>query len=79
MAVIRCAFLLPGNGEGLTWVAPCDDVDVAFKVDGSNVVVDRDIRPVFSQDGLAELVSLAEGNCPKRSGAFESKAEPSDS
>jgi hypothetical protein len=34
---------------------------------------------VFFEDGLAELVSLAEGNGPKRSGSFESEAEPADS
>jgi hypothetical protein len=33
---------------------------------------------MLSEDGLAERLSLAEGNCPKRSGSFESKTEPSD-
>jgi len=78
VAVIRCAFLLPGNGEGLAWIAPCDDVDVAFKVDGSDVVVDRDVGPVLSQDSLAEGVLLTECDCPKSSRCFESEAEPSD-
>ena len=78
MAVIRCAFLLPGNGKGLAWVAPCDDVDVAFKVDGSNVVVDRDVGPMLSQNSLAEGVLLTECDCPKSSCCFESEAKPAD-
>jgi hypothetical protein len=33
---------------------------------------------VFAEDALGVGVLLTEGNCPKRSGSFKSKAEPSD-
>jgi hypothetical protein len=80
IAVIVCASPLPGNGEGLARETAADEVNssISICVDGSNVVVDRCVGPVLSQDGLTEGVLLAEGDCPKRSGSFESEAEPSD-
>jgi hypothetical protein len=80
ISVILCASPLPGNGEGLARKTPADEVNSSKSicVDGSDVVIDRDVGPVLSQDGLAELVLLTKGNCPKRSGSFESKAEPAN-
>jgi hypothetical protein len=62
----------------LAWVTARDDVAVAFPIKSFDVVKNRDIGPVFSQNGLAEFVLLTEGNCPKSSGSFEAKAESSD-
>ena len=33
---------------------------------------------MLSQDGLAKVVLLTKGNCPKSSGCFKSEAETSD-
>jgi len=78
VAVIRCAFLLPGNGEGLAWVAACDDINFPPEVERPDIVVDWDIGPVLAEDGLAEGVLFTECDCPKRSGCFKPKAESSD-
>ena len=80
ISVIFCASLLPGCGPRLAREPTDNEVNssISICVDGSDIVIDRDVGPVLSQDGLAELVLLTKGNCPKRSGAFESKAEPSD-
>ena len=59
------AFLLPGNAEGLAGISGCEDVD-GFVFDGLepfDVGVDRDIGPVFSEDGLAVGFNFTEGNC----------------
>tara|TARA_R110001606_G_scaffold7319_2_gene32522 strand:- start:1327 stop:1548 length:222 start_codon:yes stop_codon:yes gene_type:complete len=71
--------LLPGDTPRLAGESPADNVNCAEFVggDGSDVVVDGCAGPVLSEDCLAELVSLAEGNCPKRSGSFKSKAKSS--
>jgi len=80
IAVIFCASLLPGDAPRLTREAADDDINSSKSIcaDGSNVVVDRRVGPMLSQDGLAERLSLTECDCPKRSGSFESEAEPSD-
>jgi hypothetical protein len=47
-----------------------------------HIVKDWDFRPVLSQDGLAELVLLAEGDGSEsslRAKSFEGITEPSDS
>ena len=63
----------------LAWVAARDDVAFSVKVDGSHIVVDWRVGPVLSKDGLAEGLSLTEGNCAKSSGSFESEAKAADS
>ena len=80
ISVIFCASLLPGCGPRLTGEPAADEVNSSKSicVDGSDVVVDRRVGPVFLKDGLAERLSLAEGNCPKSSRCFESEAEASD-
>jgi hypothetical protein len=80
VAVIFCASLLPGCGPRLTRKAAAEDVNssISICINGSNVVVDRDIGPVLSEDGLAEGVLFTEGNCPKRSGCFKPEAEAPD-
>ena len=80
ISVIFCASLLPGNGEGLARETAADEVNSSKSicVDGSDVVVDRRVGPMLSQDGLAERLSLTECNCSKSSRCFESEAEPSD-
>jgi hypothetical protein len=80
VAVIFCASLLPGCGPRLTWKAAAEDVNssISICIDGSNVVVDRDIGPVLSEDGLAEGVLLTEGSGAKSSCCFKSEAESSD-
>tara|TARA_R100001082_G_scaffold109224_1_gene85946 strand:- start:1010 stop:1201 length:192 start_codon:yes stop_codon:yes gene_type:complete len=47
-------------------------------VDGSDIVVDWCVRPVLSEDGLAEGVLFTESDSLKRSGCFKSEAETSD-
>ena len=80
ISVIFCAPLLPGNGPRLAWEPAANEVNSSKSscVDGSDVLVDRRVGPVLSEDGLAERLSLAESDSSKRSGSFESEAEPSD-
>ena len=80
IAVIFRASLLPGSGPRLAREPTADEVNSSKSicVDGFDVVIDRHVGPVLLQNGLAERLSLAEGHCPKRSGSFESEAEPSD-
>jgi len=66
-----------GSTVALAWVAACDDIAAAVEVEISHVIVDWRVGPVLPKDGLTELVLLAEGNGPKRSGSFESETEPS--
>ena len=40
----------------------------------SDILVDRDVRPVVSEDGLAIRLSLTEGDC-SHPGSFESERE----
>jgi hypothetical protein len=77
VTVIFCASLLPGNGPRLTWESPTDNINCSEFVggDGFDIVVDGDVGPVLSEDGLGEGFSLAECGCPKMSRSFESKAE----
>tara|TARA_A100000172_G_scaffold30464_1_gene18149 strand:- start:133 stop:711 length:579 start_codon:yes stop_codon:yes gene_type:complete len=80
IAVIFCASLLPGDAPRLAWEPTADKVNSSKSicVDGSNVVVDRRVGPVLSEDGLAKGVPLTECDCSKSSRCFESEAESSD-
>jgi len=80
VTVIFCASLLPSDTPRLAGEPAADEVNSSKSicVDGSNVVVDWDFGPMLSKDGLAERLSLTEGNCPKSSCCLKPEAEPSD-
>jgi|TARA_R110000824_G_scaffold23708_1_gene84461 hypothetical protein len=61
----------------LTWKAAANDVNSSKSIcrDGADVVEDWRVGPVFAEDGLAIWFSLAEGDCPKRSGSLKSEAK----
>ena len=69
--------LCVGSAVALARVAAADNIDPPPEIKRFDIVVDGRAGPVLFKDCLAELVSLAEGNCPKRSGSFESKAKSS--
>lgn len=78
-AVIARASALPGKTERLAWESsgenscPC----VAFAGEGSHVVMDRHVWPVFSQDALGIRLALAEGDGTE-SGPSSGKGKSSD-
>ena len=85
MTVICCASSLPGNGPRLAQLREpaADEINAicecGFRASElSDVVEDWGVGPVLSEDGLAELVLFAEGNCLKSSCCLESQAEPSN-
>jgi hypothetical protein len=52
--------------------------DKFFAVEGSDVAVDRNVRPMLTQDGLAEGVNFAEGDGPEAASCFKSEGETSN-
>jgi hypothetical protein len=67
VAVVLFAFLLACDAEGLTRETTTDEIDSSKPtqsvcVNGVDVIEAGDVGPVFSQDGSAVLVTLAEGD-----------------
>jgi hypothetical protein len=82
VAVVRLCFLLSGDAEGLAGESSADEIDSSkptqsLCVQGTNIIEARDSRPVLAEDGSAELVSLAEGDC-SHPGSLKSETESSD-
>jgi hypothetical protein len=76
IAVIFMRSLRAGVAEGLTGITAADEVDRSEPtqsacIKGVNVFKAGNARPVLGEDGLAELVSLTEGN-----GSHASSLEP---
>jgi len=79
VAVVRFAFLLSGDTEGLTRESTADEIDSSKPtqsacVNGMNVVKAWDARPVLGEDRTAVFISLTEGD-RSHTGSFESETE----
>lgn len=79
VAVVRFAFLLSGDAEGLAGEASTDEIDSSEPtqsvcVNGVNVSETGDVGPVLTQDGSAVFVALAEGD-GSHSGSLEPETE----
>lgn len=77
--VVVGASSLPGSTEGLTGESAADKIDSwdPVPVNGGNVVVARDCRPMFLEDFPAIVIVF---NLPfdGESGSFQSKVKPSN-
>jgi hypothetical protein len=82
VTVVFLGFLVTGDAEGLAGEASADEINrseptQSVCIDSMDILEAGDARPVFGEDGSAELISLTEGNGSHPS-AFESKAESSN-
>jgi hypothetical protein len=80
VARIVCAMPNSGDAERLAWIAPADKIDgpgIVRSVEGSDVGIDRDGRPMLVENGTAIFIALAESR-GLHSNGFKPKTEPSD-
>lgn len=83
VAVVLVRSLLSGDGKGLAGEASTDKIDSSKPtqsvcVNPMDVTKAGNVRPVFAKYGLAELISLAEGN-GTHAGSLESETESANS
>jgi hypothetical protein len=76
MAVICLASTLPRGTERLAGKAPANDICCGW-LKRSNVIVTRNIGPVFGEDCSAVGIDLAEPDGP-HPGSFEPETESAD-
>lgn len=76
------ALLFPGDGMRLAREPAGDDVDAGsaelLGIEGSDVVMDWNLRPVVTEDRATERVDLAHRHRPEAASALESERDPSD-
>jgi hypothetical protein len=79
IAVIVLSLSLPSHAEGLARKSSADEIDGLdeLPVDGSDVVVTRDFRPVLLEDSSTVLINF---DLPRdfKTSSFKSKIESAD-
>lgn len=76
---------LPGEGDVLAREPAADDIDGTRRsgtegaaVEGSNIVMDRNVRPVAAEDAPAGLESFAEGDGAEGASPLETQGDAPD-